>query len=225
MDSSLMSAKEKSACNIVSFTNSSSAGISQIAKSINLSVKLAVFNETFFNKLTLNTRRSKHRQLYRIFLIPCRLHYKSTDRNVESQIYRPGSSTMAEGFLPLSPATVTNCGVAMRPVTRSLHWHNSPTGTEPHPANLSITPAGSQLQSSQLGNIYESPSDLDEQLTLDDLKDSSYYPCQNMFHNRQGYPRNAATATMFCHNHWISPMSRDLDAYSPSLESVSSEEF
>uniref|UniRef100_A0A1B0B167 Uncharacterized protein n=1 Tax=Glossina palpalis gambiensis TaxID=67801 RepID=A0A1B0B167_9MUSC len=187
MDSSLMSAKEKSACNIVSFTNSSSAGISQIAKSINLSVKLAVFNETFFNKLTLNTRRSKHRQLCRIFLIPC--------------LYRPGSRTMAEGFLPLSPATVTNCGVAIRPVTRSLHWHNSPTGTEPHPANLSITPAG----------IYESPSDLDGQLTLDDLKDSSCYPCQNMFHNRPGYPRNAATVTMSCHNRWISPTSRDLD--------------
>lgn len=36
----------------------------------------------------------------------------------------------------------------MRPATRSLHSHNSPTGTEadPQPANLAITPAGSQLQ-------------------------------------------------------------------------------
>lgn len=35
----------------------------------------------------------------------------------------------------------------MRPWTRSLHWHSSPLGTDPHPAKASTTPAGSQLQS------------------------------------------------------------------------------
>lgn len=39
----------------------------------------------------------------------------------------------------------------MRPATRSLHWHNSPAGTEPHPEKPDVIPAGSQLHSSHAG--------------------------------------------------------------------------
>jgi len=32
-------------------------------------------------------------------------------------------------------------------VTLGLHWHNSPSGNDPHPTNVDKTPAGLQLHS------------------------------------------------------------------------------
>jgi len=33
------------------------------------------------------------------------------------------------------------------PLTLGLHWHNSPSGNDPHPTNVDRTPAGLQLHS------------------------------------------------------------------------------